>query len=351
MFTIKVLRREDIENILDVKSVIQAVEEAYVSKARNEADVFPMIFHEFDSGNADMDIKAGHLKGANLYGFKQVSWFGDNPEKGLPALLGSMMIFEGDTGRPLGLLDASYITSIRTGAAGAIGIKYLARKDSKNLLMIGTGNQAVFQLAAGLSILDQIQTVSVYNPRSPEKTEKFVQTIRKTLADDFLTKFDENSQGYQQIKKRYDVDFQGVKDIKEAARKADIIITATPSKEPMIQQQWIKAGTHINCIGSDMEGKQEIDEGIFGTARVFVDDLAQALRVGETETAIKKGVLQKEDIIGEIGNLIDGNIKGRLTAEDITIFDTSGLAIQDLITAKYALDMAKERGLGAEAEI
>ncbi len=351
MFKIKVLRREDIESILDIRSVIQGVEEAYVSKARNEADVFPMIFHEFDSGKADMDIKAGHLKGANLYGFKQVSWFGENPEKGLPALLGSMMLFEGDTGRPLGLLDASYITSIRTGAAGAIGIKYLARKNSKNLLMIGTGNQAIYQLAATLSVLSEIKTVSVYNPRSPEKAEKFVETVKDTLNNDFLAKFDENREAYQEIKKRYDVEFQAVDNIEKATNKADVIITATPSKKPMIQKEWIKKGVHINCIGSDMEGKQEIDEEIFGIARVFVDDINQSIRVGETETAIKKEVIRREDIIGEIGNLIEGKISGRLTDEDVTIFDTSGLAIQDLITAKYALDLAEKKGLGAEVEI
>lgn len=351
MFKIKVLRREDIENILDIKSVIQGVEEAYVSKARNEADVFPMIFHEFDSGKADMDIKAGHLKGANLYGFKQVSWFGENPEKGLPALLGSMMIFEGDTGRPLGLLDASYITSIRTGAAGAIGIKYLARKNSKNLLMIGTGNQAIFQLAASLSVLDEIETVAVYNPRSLEKAEKFVESIKDTLTNDFLAKFDHDSQAYDEIKKRYDVAFHAVDNIENAANNADIIITATPSKHPMIRKEWIREGTHISCIGSDMEGKQEIDEGIFGIARVFVDDIKQSILVGETETAIKKEVIKREDIIGEIGNLLEGRISGRRTDEDVTIFDTTGLAIQDLITAKYALDLAEEKGYGSEVEI
>ncbi len=351
MFKIKVLRREDIENVLNVSHVIEAVEEAYQSKARNEADVFPMIFHEFESGKADMDIKAGHLKGANLYGFKQVSWFGENPEKGLPALLGSMMIFEGNTGRPLGLMDASYITSIRTGAAGAVGIKHLARKDSKNLLMIGTGNQAIFQLAASLSVVKEITTVSIYNPRSPEKAEKFAGTIKDTLNKEFLSKFDATTEEYEKIRNQYDVDFKAVSDIEKATKEADIIITATPSKEAMIQKPWIKPGAHISCIGSDMEGKQEIDEKIFAMARVFVDDLEQSIRVGETETAIKKEVIHKGDIIGEIGNLIEGKIQGRLADNDVTIFDTSGLAIQDLITAKLALELAEKKGLGGEAEI
>jgi len=237
MFKIKVLSRENVEQVLNVKEVINGVEEAYRSKARNEAEIFPMIFHEFEPESSDMDIKGGHLKKGNLYGFKQVSWFSKNPNKGLPALLGSMMIFEGDTGKPLGLLDASYITSIRTGAAGAIGIKNLARKNSKTLLMIGTGNQAVFQLAASLSVLEHIERVLIHHPRSSEKAEKFADTIKNTLSKEFLRKFGEHSDDYREIKKRYDVDFKKVDNIKNATKEADIIITATPSKKSMILKE------------------------------------------------------------------------------------------------------------------
>lgn len=351
MFKIKVLKREDIENILNIKDAIEAVEKAYIAKVRNEAEVFPTIFHEFKPGKADMDIKAGYLMGSNVYGFKLVSWFDENPKKGLPALIGLMMVLEGDTGKPLGLLDASFITSIRTGAAGSIGIKYLARKDSKNILIVGSGNQAVFQLAASLSVLDNVQKVSVYNPLFPDEAIEFVKSIKDTFMNDFLVKFDKDSIYYDKIKKRYDVQFEVVKNIEETTKEADIIITATPSRIPMIKKEWINHGTHINCIGADMEGKQEIDENIFGIARVFVDDINQSVAVGETETAIKKGVIDKEDIVGEIGDVIEGNIRGRLSYEDITLFDTSGLAIQDLITAKYALKAAEEKGLGAEVEI
>lgn len=351
MYKIKVLKREDVENVLNVEDVIKAVEEAYRYKARNEAEVFPMIFHEFEPGVADMDIKAGYLKGANIYGFKQVSLFSENTKKGLPALNGSMMIFEGDTGIPLGLLDASFITSIRTGAAGAIGIKHLARKDSKNLVIAGSGNQALFQLAASLSVLENIEKVSVYNPLFPDEAAKFVDTIKDKLMNEFLVKFDKNSPCYNKIQKRYDVNFEVVDNIEETVKEADIIITATPSKKPMIKKEWITPGTHINCVGSDMKGKQEIDEKIFGIAKVFVDDINQSIAVGETETAIKEGVISKEDIVGEIGDLIIGNIKGRLSDDEITLFDTSGLAIQDLITAKCALSLAEEKGLGTEVEI
>lgn len=351
MFKIKVLKREDIEKILQIKDIISVLEEVYCSKAKKEAEAFPMIFHEFEPGVADMDIKAGYLKKQNIYGFKQVSFFSENSKKGLPILNGSMMIFEGNTGRPLGLLDASFITSIRTAAAGAIGIKHLAKVDSKNLLIVGTGNQAIFQLAASLSILDNIENVFVYNPLSPEAALDFVYKIKDILMNEFLTKINKNSLEYNEVKNRYDVNFKVVDDIEKITKEADIIITVTPSKHPMIQKEWISPGTHINCIGADMEGKQEIDENIFGIAKVFVDDINQSITSGETETAIKKGVISKLDIVGEIGDLLVGNIKGRITDYEITIFDTSGLAIQDLITANLALVLADEKGIGSKTEI
>ncbi len=351
MFKVKVLKADDIKKILSIKDVIKAVEEAYVAKAQKKAQVFSTIFHEFKAGKADMDIKAGHLLDANIYGLKQVSWFNGNLEKGLPPLIGLIMIFESDTGRPIGLLDASHITSLRTGAAGGIGIKNLARKDSKTILIVGSGNQAKYQIATSLFLLNKIEKVYVYNPLFPNEATKFVDTIKDFLINDFMPKPCKDEADYDDFEKVRNIKFEVVKNIEEAAKKSDIIITATPSKNPMIKKDWISPGTHINCIGSDMEGKQEIDENIFGIARVFVDDINQAITVGETEMAIKNGIITKENIIGEIGEILEGSKKGRLTDDDITLFDTSGLAIQDLITAKYALDMAEKKGFAIEVEV
>lgn len=351
MFKVKVLKADDIKKILSIGDVIKAVEEAYVAKAQKKAHVFSTIFHEFKSGKADMDIKSGHLINSNIYGFKQVSWFKENLEKGLPPLIGLIMIFDSDTGRPIGLLDASYITSLRTGAAGGIGIKNLARKNSKTILIIGSGNQAKYQIATSLFLLNNIEKVYVYNPLFPNEATRLVETIKDFLINDFLPRPCNVEADYNYFEKVRNVKFEVIKNIEEATRNADIIITATPSKEPMIKKDWISLGTHINCIGSDMEGKQEIDENIFGIARVFVDDINQAITVGETETAIKNRIITKENLIGEIGEVLEGSKKGRLTDDDITLFDTSGLAIQDLITAKYALDIAEKKGFSIEVEV
>jgi ornithine cyclodeaminase/alanine dehydrogenase len=142
MSEIRVLGENAVRRLLTMDETLEAVEQTYLQKAGGEAEVFPMVFHEFEAGKADMDIKSGVMKKFGVYGLKLVSWFGENPGKNLPALFGTTLLFDSETGRPTALLDAEYITAMRTGAAGAIGSKFLARKDSESLLMVGTGHQA-----------------------------------------------------------------------------------------------------------------------------------------------------------------------------------------------------------------
>ncbi len=337
MLDIKVLNQEVLKETLEMKDVILAVEKAYILKAQNRTELFPMVFHEFNPGVADMDIKSGHLKDESIFGLKLVSWFGENKEKNLPLLFGTTLIFDDKTGMPLALLNADYITGMRTGAAGAIGAKYLAKKNSKSLLMVGTGHVAQFEILATLIAVPSIEKVRVYNPRSEERTATYASKIKNILKNSFNFESD--------------VEFEAVRDIKDAVSNSDIIITATPSREPMILKDWVKPGTHFSCVGSDMEGKQEIDENIFLDAKVVVDDITQAVNVGETETAIKKNIIKESDLLGEMGEIILGNIKGRTSDNDITIFDSTGIALQDLITSKLALDLAEKKNLGISIKL
>ncbi|MCT4563021.1 MAG: ornithine cyclodeaminase family protein [Maledivibacter sp.] len=351
MFKIKVLNHDVIEEILDMKEVIEIVERVYTLKSEGSTELFPMVFHEFERGVADMDIKSGYLKGADIFGLKLVSWFGENPKKDLPALIGSTMVFDAKTGMPLGLLNAEYITGMRTGAAGAIGAKYLARKDSENLLMVGAGHISTFQIAAVLIAMDNIKTVRIYDPINYENAEKLSRSIKSTLMDKFLSKYEKGTEIYKKINEKFDIGFEVVSDIKEAVGVSDVIITATPSRKPLIMKEWVKKGTHFSCVGADMEGKQEIDENIFGSARVYVDDINQAVEVGETEIPIQKGIIKKENIIAEIGDVIIEKKQGRISKDDITVYDTTGIALQDLLTSKLVLDIANKRGLGVEVDL
>lgn len=351
MFKMRVVNQDICKQVLDVKSVIGIVEDVYRFKEKKEADLFPMVFHEFERGVADMDIKSGHLTGANIFGLKLVSWFGENMKKDMPALIGTVLVFDSNTGAPLGMLSAGHITGMRTGAAGSIGAKYLARKNSENVLMIGAGHQSCFQIASVLTVMDNIKTVRIYDPMDYENSVKLSKNIKDILVNEFLDKYPSDSETYKELCKKFDINFEPVKNIEEAVGKSDIVISATPSRTPMIKKEWVKKGTHFSCVGSDMEGKQEIDENIFAGAKVFVDDMTQAINVGETEIPIKKGVIKKEDIAGEIGALILGKIKGRISDDEITIYDTTGIALQDLLTAKKVLELAKEKNLGEVIEI
>ena len=144
---------------------------------------------------------------------------------------------------------------------------------------------------------------------------------------------------------------EGISSMEEGVRRSDIIITMTPSRKPMIQKEWVKPGTHLSCVGSDMSGKQEIDGHIFENARVFVDDMEQAVNVGECEIPIKEGLFGKEKIAAEIGDLLNGKVKGRTSDEEITIFDSTGIALQDLTVAALALREAKEKNMGCVVEV
>lgn len=334
----RILSTEDVMKVVEMKPVIESVEQVYMQKSGNEAAVWPTVFYEFEPGVSDMDIKSGYLKAAGLFGHKTVSLFTQNKEKGLPELIGSIMVFDAATGAPIGLLDGSYITGVRTGAAGAIGAKYLARKDSKTLFILGAGHQAAFQVAAMLTEFPQLKKIYVSDPISHENAVSFVESLPQRLKDEFGI----DAPG---------VDVQAVNDLGKAIPESDIIITVTPSKKPLIKKEWVSPGTHFSCIGADMEGKEEIDPAIFAEAVVFVDDMFHCVEAGEVEIPLKKGVIEKKDIIGEIGGLILGDAKGRISDEQITIYDATGMALLDIAAAKAALELAEEKGLGTVVEI
>ena len=311
MTEMTVLNGVAIEELLTIPMAVEAVEQAYLEKSKGDAALWPMVFHEFDPGHADLDIKSGDLGGLGFYGLKVVSWFGANPGKGLPALYGTSLLFDLATGAPRALLNAGPITDFRTGAAGAIGAKYLARPDAETLLMAGTGALAPYLIAAALYLLPQIKTVYVTNPHHPECSAAACEAI--TL----------------QVEK-----------LLSGCGGCHTAIAAAPD----LKAEWVQPGTHISCVGADMSGKQEVDSALFASAKVFGDDTAQCLSVGECEVPYKAGVFSGH--ICEIGGVISGAEVGRTGDSDITIFDSTGIALQDISTAAALLQAAQETGKG-----
>lgn len=346
LFPFRVLNQENIKDLLDMRTAIELVERAYTLKEKDEASLFPMVFHEFKPGKADMDIKSGELVGANIFGLKLVSWFGDNPSKNLPAVVGTVLVLDSRTGAPLGIMSGEFITMMRTGAAGGIGAKYLARKDSEYLVLVGSGHLGPYQIIATLMSMENIKKVTVYNANSFEHANDFCKSIKDKLLELLAPYKVIDEEFYNQMLQRINISFEATQDIQQATEQADIIITATPARKPIIKKEWVKPGTHISCIGADMEGKQEIDENLFVNSRVFVDDVGQAISVGETEIPYKKGLIATNQIEEEIGSVILGKVAGRVTNEDITIFDSTGISLQDLLTANYLLEQATEKKLG-----
>lgn len=336
---VKVLGRTDLKELLEMNDVIEGVKSAYRLKAEGETVVWPLVSHDFTDRNAVMDIRSGGIFGEEqLHGLKMLNNFPLNLQKGLPSFNGMLLIFDSQTGIPLGVMDASYITCMRTGAAGAIGAQLLARKDSENLFILGAGKQAIFQIAAALTAFSGLKKVYIADQLCPDNAANLAETCGKKLWEDFH--LDSGS-----------VVFEGVKDIASAVADSDIIITVTPARSPVIQKEWVREGTHFSCIGADMEGKEEIDLHIFENARIFADDIPQCMKVGEMEVPIKTGVISEEDIAGEIGQVLSGNLRGRTDDKQITIFDATGLAILDLVTGKRAIAQADSKGTGLTADI
>ena len=233
----------------------------------------------------------------------------DNPEKRrIPAISGIVIVLSLETGRPVGMLDGMIITNIRTGAAGAIGAKHLAREGSSNILVVGTGAQGRVQVQGLTKVLPGIEVVRVAG-RDPEKLSRFVV---------------EMSALYPRIHFQ-EIPMEG---LQEAVSLSDVVVTCTPSHEPFIRAEWVRPGTHINAIGADFPGKQELDEHLLPLARLVVDSKAQSLEIGEFQTAFKKGLSGYDAPDQEHLS----SRSGRVNDEEITIL-TPPAYLQDIVTA------------------
>lgn len=338
MDSLRVLNYNEVRSLLTVPMALEAVESAYVQKARGTGSAWPLLFHEFAEGIRDMDLKSGNLDGDGVWGLKVISCYQDNPQHDLPVYHYASLVFDFETGAPKAVLNAGPVTSFRTGAAGALGARVLARPESHELLMCGTGGIAPYAIAATLIAMPGLRHVTVVNPHRPETTESRLSSLRSSVAT-LLGEAGktELSEGLTQLITASD-------DLESSVRGADVIITATPAYKPYIQASWVRPGTHISCLGADKPGKQEIDEQILADARVVVDDEKQAVSVGECEKAHASGLLSGH--LDEMGAVLLGETAGRSTDEQITVFDSSGLALQDLATFSRVIAAAEERGIG-----
>jgi len=262
-----------------------------------------------------------YLDGQDLAGVKIVNVHVANPKIGLPTVMALLTLISPKNGVPLAIMGATFLTAMRTGAAGALAAKHLARQDSRVVGMIGAGVQAKTQLL-GLSRHFKIEQVKVFDT-SQERSRFLEKNSREFLDCEYL--ISENPQ---------------------EACQCDILVTTTPSRRPVVKDSWILPGTHINAIGADAKGKQELQSSLTKRAKVFVDGLAQAVHSGEVNVPITEGILLPEEIYAQIGEVLAGKKPGRESEKEITIFDSTGLGIQDVATgfAVYEKALQAKRG-------
>lgn len=343
MTRMMVLSAQNVAKVLTMEDAIHAVEDAYRQKASGEGVAWPMVYEQFEPGVADMDIRSGELAGSGLFGLKLTAWFSRNPQQGLPEIFGTSLLCDNATGEPLALVNASAVTGLRTGAAAALGVKWLARADAKKLLVAGAGHMSTYMVAGVLAACPNVNEVKVWDPVSDAAPAARVERMRSSVAEIL------GACEHPRATSTYTIEATAYG--KTAAAEADAIVTITPATKPIIPDSWVSPGTHISCVGADMPGKQELDSALVARAAVYVDDRAQSVASGELEVPVAEGAIAPKDIKAELGEVIAGTAAGRADDAQVTVFDTSGIAVQDLSTSKIAYDRAVEAGLGTVVEL
>jgi ornithine cyclodeaminase/alanine dehydrogenase len=319
------LKKEDVSRLISMNDVIGTVEDAYKAFSNRQVDQPAYIGIHLPPPRGEIDFKLGYNKANEIISMKVSSGgFIDNPEAhGVPNGMGTVLLFDAMSCALICVMDGSLLTGLRTGAAGAVSVKVLARKNARKITSIGAGNQARMQIRAINEIM-KIEEIHVA-ANNPGTVSKFKTDIESEFGIPVIAS---NSK-------------------KEAVEQADILITTTRGKGSLVEADWVKPGTHIIAIGTDQQGKQELDPEIFRHSKVVVDSIEQCIEKGETWHPLNKNIITKDDIHAEIGEILLGKKPGRENDDEITIFDSTGMAIQDNTTAKKIYDNARDRNVGS----
>jgi alanine dehydrogenase len=322
-----ILRRSDVSSLLAFPDVVEAVEEAFKMYAEGRS-LEPGLLH-IDSPPGEFHIKAGGLRlGRTFFALKvNGSFFENRASHGLPNIQGGIMLFDGDYGYPLALMDSIEITILRTGAAVAAAARHLARPDASVATICGCGNQGRMQLRALLHVLP-ISRVYAYDAFE-DAAKRFARDVSQSL----------------------DVEATYEPSLGSAAAQSDVIVTCTPSKTPYLYDEYVKPGTFVAAVGADSADKQELEPRLLARSKVVVDLLEQCAHVGELHHALDAGLMTEQDVHGELGALLAGQVAGRASPDEITIFDATGTALQDTAAAVLAYERAMEAGVGLKVKL
>jgi ectoine utilization protein EutC len=326
---VRVVTEQALRELISPADAVTAVRQALVQQARGEAVTPEPSELDLARARGDMHVKGAYLEGAPYFSYKAASGFYDNPRRGLPVNAGLVMVFDAETGFPSAILfDNGYLTDVRTGAAGAVAADLLAVPDVARAAILGAGIQARRQLEMLLQVRSPGE-VSVW-ARRPEQAAEYAREMAAGLG----------------------VPVTPAPSAQAAVDGADIVVTTTPSREPVVSADWFGPGQHITAVGADLPAKQELDPRLFARAdKVVVDSVSQAVRSGDTHHAIESGLLSQADIYAELGEIAAGRRPGRERAEELTIADLTGLGVEDAAMANLAVAAIAAAGVGQVIEI
>ncbi len=312
------LSQKQVESLLDVELAVRAAEAAFVAQARSEARVAPQTY--VDLPQFEGDFRALPAYADRAAGVKWVSSYTQNPStNGLPAVMGLLVLSDPATAYPIAVMDATVLTAFRSGAAAALASKHLCHAPPRTLGLVGCGVQARHVLEAHRFVFG-------------DALEVLCADVSRTAAD------------------RLAHECRGRAVSLEEAAACDVVCTTTPSRVPLVREAWLAPHAHVNAMGADAPGKQELDPQVLDGARVFVDDVAQAVRGGEINVPVAQGRFEPEQIAGTLAEVIARRVEP-LRGSGRSVFDSTGLAIQDVALARAIYDRAIARGIGTEATL
>ena len=309
-----------INGLLDDDAAFVAIEAVFAAMARDDAYNFPVV-REALGGGRQYGFKSGLDRAGGQLGVKAGGYFPGNADKGMINHQSTVFLFDPDTGVLQAAVGGNLLTALRTAAASAVSIAHLARKDAKVLGMIGAGHQSAFQMRAAV------------------RQRRFEKVVGWNYHPDMLPRL-------AQTAEELGLPFEAVS-LDELGAKADVIVSITSSDAASLLDAHVRPGTHIACMGTDTKGKQELEPTILTRAAVFTDEVAQAVSIGECQHAVAQGLLTEADITA-IGAVINRAHPGRTSDDQITVFDGTGVGLQDIAVAAKAVDLAREKGLAQE---
>lgn len=318
-----IVPEKEIADLIDRKTSFDAVESVFAAMARKDAYNFPVIRESIGYADALYGFKSGFDRAGLALGLKSGGYWPGNMDKGLTNHQSTVILFDPDTGKVKAMVGGNLLTALRTAAASSVSIKYLAPKGAKTLGMIGAGHQSAFQMRAAAEQCDFEKVIGWnHHPENLPKLEKVANAIG--------------------------LPFETV-ELEQLGEQADVIISITSSFDPILMDAQVKGGTHIACMGTDTKGKQEVEASLVSRATVFTDEITQATTIGECQHAFAEGSL-KETEITELGFVINGEQQGRSSDDEVTLFDGTGVGLQDLAVASAAVDLAIKKGVVIEVE-